>query len=483
MPVKLTEKLVDKAIADAKAGEKYDLTDSGSAGLVLRAAPRGAAFLVRFMWHGTFRRVRIGTTPMISLTVARAIATSVRSLVDGHRAYPTPSWMTDQLEIHRVIERRAVAASPPPPPLTTWTFAQAREAFLAEVKRTLRPGTLTDRRGMLGIKELAHLADRPVALIKRSEIATIVAEIFTSGRERHAGKLAEVIRPMWSWLADEHQRHRSGVSEGIMVGLKPPKPTNRESEDDEGTYLPLPAELGRVLAIIRAGAVNGTTSDAALLLLFTSQRRRTVVTARRADFVEEDGVLVWEIPPRYMKKGRGRKRSHDLPLPEEAAAMVRRRLEKSKDGSSESPWLFPGLRPRKAGDALGHLHADSLTHTFADLPGIKMAPHDTRRGFTTYLEDILGFDQQVLKTVLDHSEGKPTTDVTDANYSKARRLNLKTTILSAWSGFLIDQAAKIELEDLALIKKQITAARVERARLSAKKKRVYLPRLGRKKAA
>lgn len=484
MPVKLTERLVDKVIADAKAGQTYDLTDTGSLGLVLRAAPRGAAFFVRFMWHGTYRRVRIGSTPLVSLTVARAIATSVRALVEAHRGYPTVEWLAEQLEVHGVIKR--TVTPPPPPPVArskTWTFAEARTAFLDEVKRTLRPGTLVDRRGMLGIAELAHLAERPVDSITRSEIATIVADIHRSGRERHAGKLAEVVRPMWTWLAEEHQRGRSGVREGIMVGLKPPKPTNREAEDNESTYLPQPAELGRVLAMFRAGVVNETTCDASLLLLFTSQRRRTVVTARRSDFVEEDDVLVWQIPPRFRKKGRGKKRSHDLPLPAEAAAMVRRRLAKAAEDESESQWLFPGLRPRKTGDAVGHLHADSLTHAFADLPGISMSPHDTRRGFTTYLEDSLGLDQQILKTVLDHSEGKAAGDVTDAAYSKARRLTLKTTILTAWSGFLTGQAAKVVLGDLAAIKTAITTARVERARLSAKKKRVYTPRPGRKKAA
>lgn len=485
MSKKLTEASVKKAIADAAAGQSYDVTDAGAAGLILRAAPRGAAWILRFMWGGSFKRLRVGAADVISLTIARAIAAAARTALREQRMCPTEVWVTEQLVIRRVIEKPAPAPLPPVALPKMWTFAQAREHFLAEVKRTLRPATFTDRRGMLGMSELTHLADRPVGLIMRADVAKIVGDIHRSGRERYAEKLAEVIRPMWTWLAEEHQRGRSGVGEGVMAGLKAPKATNRESidEEDEGTYLPLPGELGRVLAMMRSGAVNATTCDATILMLFTSQRRRTVVTARRADFIEEDGVLVWQIPPRYRKKGRGKKRSHDLPLPTEAADMVRKRLAEADEGETESPWLFPGLRPRKAGDAVGHLHADSLTHTLADLPGVTMAPHDTRRGFTTYLEDILGLDQQVLKTVLDHSEGKASNDVTDANYSKARRLRLKTTILAAWSGFLTEQAAKAVLEDLAVIKKQITAARVERARLSAKKKRTYAPRPGRKKAA
>jgi integrase len=491
VPITIIEKTVLKAISDSKAGVTKDVTDAGRSGLILRAAPRGATWLWRYMWDGKYRRLKLGPVSVINLTAARAIAAAAREYLLTQDRPLHDGWVRDQLMMRRLIARPSldVVAKPPPLPLpkpNTWTFPEAREAFLDEVKRTLRPGTLTDRRGMLGIQELAHLAEKPVALITRSEIAAIVADIFRSGRERHAGKLAEVIRPMWTWLADQHQQKLSGVREGAMVGLKPPKATNRESRDEDSTYLPLPAELGRVLAIIRAGAIHPTTSDAALLLLFTSQRRRTIVTARRSDFIEEGGVLVWQIPARFMKTGRGKKRSHDLPLPTEAAAMVRRRLANAHEAKTESPWLFPGVRPRKAGDAVGHLHADSLTHIFADLPDVTMAPHDTRRGFTTYLEDLLGLDQQILKTVLDHSEGKASNDVTDAAYSKARRLKLKTTILTAWSGFLMEKASKVVLEDLAVIKKAITAARVERARLSAKNPRPKRSRPGRyqpKKAA
>lgn len=487
MPVRLTEKSVAKAITDSTAGKSYDVTDAGAPGLILRAAPRGAAWIVRFMWDGSFKRLKLGPVAMIDLVSARSIATSARELLATTRDMPNEHWVREQLLRRRIIEAPPLDRPPPPPPKpTTWTFSEAREQYLAEVKRTLRPATLADKRGMLNIGEVDHLAGQPVGAISLAAMATIVAEIHRSGRERYAGKLAEVIRPMWTWLALPAQQIKSGVLGAPMAELRAPEDTNSEhvtghdDEGDEGTYLPPPEELGRMLALARAGVVHETMADAALLLLFTAQRRRTVVNARAAQFAEEDGVLVWKIPGRFRKTGRTKKgqakpRSHDLPLPEEAAAMVRRRLE----AKTESGWLFPGIRPRRRGDDVKQLGADSLTHLFADLPGITMSPHDTRRGFVTYLEDVLGLDQQVLKVVLDHSEGKSGRDVTDAHYSKARRLKLKTTILTAWSGFLTEQASKAVLLDAAAIKKAITESRNHRARLSAKNprpKRVRPPR-------
>lgn len=468
MPVKLTEKAVAKALTDSAAGKSYDLTDAGAAGLILRAAPRGASWIVRFMWDGRFRRLKIGPVGMIDLTAARSIATAARELLATTPELPNDHWLRYQLLRRRIIEAPPADRPPPPPPRpTTWIFTEAVEQYLAEVKRTRREATWRDRRGMLGISELKPLSQRPVGSIQRREIATIVADIHRSGRERHAAHLCEVIRPMWSWLAADVQQLRSGVLGTDMALLRPPERTNREGEAAT-THLPAIAELGRLLALIRAQVVDATLSDALLLLLYTVQRRRAVASARVADFVEEeDGSLTWQLPPLHRKTGRGKARSHDLPLPDAVAAMVRRRIEAAAKAEHESPWLFPALRPRRRGDATSHIHADSLTHALADLPGIVASPHDLRRGFATHLEELAGMPLAMLKTVLDHSEGQAPGDVTDVHYSRARRLGPKAAILAQWSTLIEGAAAKQQPVDVAAVKKAITKSRTARAKKKA----------------
>lgn len=468
MPVKLTEKAVAKAIADSAAGKTYDVTDVGAAGLILRAAPRGAVWLIRFMWSGTFKRVKLGPVSLIDLTAARSIATAARELLATTPDYPNDHWLRDQLLRRRIIEAPPSDRPPPPPPKpATWTLAEATEQYLAEVKRTRREATWRDRRGMLGIAELKPLAPRPVGSITRRELATIVADIHRSGRERHAAHLCEVVRPMWTWLAADAQQIRSGVLGTDMALLRPPERTNREGEAAT-THLPAIAELGRLLALIRAQVVDATLSDALMLLLYTVQRRRAVASARIADFVtEEDGSLTWQLPPLHRKTGRGKSRTHDLPLPDAVAAMVRRRIEANKKREDVSPWLFPALRPRRKGDAVAHIHADSLTHALADLPGIVASPHDLRRGFATHLEELVGMPLAMLKAVLDHSEGQAPGDVTDVHYSRARRLKPKAAILAAWSTLIEGAAAKVALGDVAALRKAITASRTARAKKKA----------------
>lgn len=458
MSKKLTEAAVKKAVADSAAGQSYDVTDAGTAGLILRAAPRGAVWIYRHMWEGSFRRLKLGPVSMIDLTAARSIATSARELLATTSDMPNEHWLRDQLLKRRIIESPPLDRPPPPPPKpTTWTYAQAVEQYLAEVKRTRRERTWSDRRDMLNIAEMKHLADRAVGSITRREIATIVADIHRTGRERHAAHLCEAVRPMWTWLAGDAQQLRSGVLGADMSLLRAPEKTNREGDEEDG-YVPPPSELGRLLAIAQADVVDAVLADALLLTLYTAQRRRSVVNARLTDFVDEpDGDLTWAIAPIHRKTGRGKKRTHDLPLTATPAAMVRRRIAAAQaDNKNESPWLFPARRPRRAGDVVTHIHADSLTHLLDALPGSSAAPHDIRRGFTTHLEDETGLDASELKLVLDHSEGKSGDDVTEKHYSRARRLARKAAILAPWAALLEKQASAAKLGDLDALGKAIT---------------------------
>lgn len=464
MATRLTEASIKKAIAAALAGERYDVFDAAAPGLVLRVAPRGAIWGLKFGWVGGTKRVKLGPVGMIDLAAARSIATAAKELLATTSDIPNEHWIRDQLIRRRIIEAPPADRPPPVSKPRTWTYSQARTAFLDEVLRTLREDTWKDRRYMLGIAELKPLDDLAVASITRLQLAGIVGDIHKSGRERHAEHLVEILRPMWAWLGEDGQQLISGVLPGSMKLLKAPKRSRRE-EDGQGTYVPPTAELGRLCALLQADVVDDTVADAGLLLLVTAQRRRTVVNARVSDFADEDGTLVWKIPPAHRKTARrlGATKTHDLPLPALAGDMVSRRIkaaaeEAQREGGRESIWLFPAMRPRRMGDSVSHLHADTLTHLLDALPGIAAAPHDVRRGFTTHGQDVLGLDEDELKIVLDHAEGKGSDDVTEGSYSKARRLKRKASMLEPWATMLAVEAAKAKLGDLDGIRSEIVEA-------------------------
>ena len=455
MAKRLSEASVKKALADGLAGQRYDVSDAGAPGLVLRVG-RAPAWAFRSTLNGTPIRLRLGGLDLFGLTVARDLASAAMLMVREERIAPTETWLSDQL-----VSRRLIAAAPPKPaPVARWTYREARDAYLEEVRRTRREATWRDRKSMLSLKELAAIEDTPVAKITRRDLAGIVAGIHRSGRERHAEHLAECLRPMWAWLGKDAQQIRSGVLGPDMSLLRAPERSTREEETGQGTYVPPVEELGRLLAIANSGVLEPVIADAILLLVYTAQRRRTVVAARRADFAEEDGVLVWKIPPAHRKTARrlGSRKSHDLPLTGDVADMIRRRLKIE----TESVWLFEQVRPRRVGDDVSHVNADSLSHALAYLPGITSSPHDVRRGLTTHGQDLLGISLGDLKLVLDHSEGHASDDVTEGSYSKARRLAQKQGILDAWAGLLDNETAKIDLGDLETLRGAMRAIRLEK---------------------
>ncbi len=149
-------------------------------------------------------------------------------------------------------------------------------------------------------------------------------------------------------------------------------------------------------------------------------------------------MLVWRIPPAHRKTAlkRGDVRTHDLPLNGAARAVVERMLMRNED----SKWLFPGLRPQKAGDVVTHINVSVLNHNTRIMPGVEASPHDFRRGYTTHTQELLDFTLFETKYVLDHNEGIDTQDVTESAYSRARRLQKKAAFLDPWIE-LVEQAA------------------------------------------
>src|SRR5690606_7035229 len=141
------------------------------------------------------------------------------------------------------------------------------------------------------------------------------------------------------------------------------------------------------------------------LLCWTAQRRRTVAEARPTEFqpVGEGGEGLWIIPPKSLKKrlrnGR-RRRPHVIPLPAPVWSRVAAHLGELPQ---DAEWMFPQIRARRAGDVMGHIDGNSISHTLQFMPGIEASPHDMRRAFATHGETRLGLLRSDTQSILDHS--------------------------------------------------------------------------------
>lgn len=109
MPIKLTEALVKQGIADAvPKGKAYDLIDAGCPGLIMRVGPRGVKFAFKFESGHKTHRITLGSTDMLKLADARAIATEARRRLVDRLGVPDDRWLEAKLrQMHKLPPKEA----------------------------------------------------------------------------------------------------------------------------------------------------------------------------------------------------------------------------------------------------------------------------------------------------------------------------------------------------------------------------------------
>lgn len=460
--ITITQSIIDKARRDARPGQpRYEIRDARSAGLILRVGPTGAGWQFRFGVSSRDLRLSLGSIDTWTLTEARKIVAAGRAMLDDRTGIPDDVWIERWL----VREGKAAASTMAPAPakpreIFLWTLAQARTAYLDDRASSLRPVTVADYRAKLTVPEIAKHDKSPVARLTRQDMAAAVAAIHRSGRETHAANVVRAITAFWSWLERDEWIGKSGVTAGVMRGLQAPDRTLDE-DDDELAYVPELAEIGRVIAIARSGALHDTIGSAVELMCWTVQRRRTIAEARPADFqpVGDGTEGLWIIPPKSLKKRlkNGRKRRpHVIPLPAPVWAKI---LEQLARIPRDAVWMFPQIRARRAGDEMGHVDSNTLSHTLQFMPGIQATPHALRRAFATHGESRLGLLRPDTKSILDHADG--AGDVTGGHYALHDKTHRTWPIMRIWVEALqpeIEKAAAA-LEPVEQIKTAMAAAK------------------------
>ncbi len=477
MAVKLKQERVDTLVAECRPGmTPRDVIDAGGPGLILRLKPRGAHWGLKFERADRTLRLKIGTPGILNLEQARHIAGKARSYLDaGGLVAPGEEWLRD-----RYVELGLAHLRPPrdevlisafmesAPKLMLWRFDEARDAFLAEVKRTLRHDTWVDYKAMLHIPEVEPLLLQQVRTITMQHLAVIVAGIHASGRERKAEKLASVLRPMWTFLVEAGRQHLTGVTTPMPL-LKAPKRSAeakpRSNGKVPGSYVASASDIGHAVAVARSGALDRSLSVAMELMVATGQRRRPVAGALLVDFVpwvEMPGWGIWSMGPSHRKTAAKRldKNRHVVPLPPALWTRIQEQMDRAATVGSD--YLFPQVRARRAGGKVdGHLSAASLNHRLIDM-GLKASPHDLRRGLSTACQNRLRIARDDVKLIIDHNEGIPSNDVLEAHYTVHDRLDRKGPVMEAWWPWLEAQVAATALPDLATLKGEIARRRRER---------------------
>ena len=483
----------------------YELTDTIQRGLKLRVQPRGPTYFARVQHKGQEFRVRVGRIDAWGLAHARKACAAIVEHVSTGNGVPSDEWieLKRQSYLHADARRsgRTDAAAPYVPnvmprqaAVTTWTFAEAREAYTAWLKAemaegNLAPATVQNYSKVLTCPAVRGFGDRPVAHMKASDLAEVVEGLVKEGKRNQANDVSRNVKRLFRWLAEPAQEVGSGVQEGVMDRVRAPKLKGVK----ERQHFPSLGEVGMLLAIARSsGLLNPAVAGALHLSVWTAQRRLSIVTAHVADFEpwrDEPGWGLWRCRHRKTPRARDTGKPHVIPLPPACWRVVGAYLAWHRlEYGETTAWAFPQQRRARAGTTGGmtHIAADTLSHTMTAIPGSESSPHDMRRALSSAVQDKAAIHVALVGHILDHANDRESVRQSDGStrrYTEAEMLVFKRPVMEAWERLLEQAATASVLLPPDEFKAQLVRRRAEQRGVDVEADRARLRAVSARKGA
>lgn len=292
------------------------------------------------------------------------------------------------------------------------TLGFVADAYLKRAKTRLKPRSYEETKRHL-LKDWKPLADRPLASIKRADVAAHL-NIVSDGKPVAGNRARAALSAMFTWAMGE------GLSEiNPVVGTnKPAEETSRE----------------RILTAVELKAIWDSAGDddygtIIKLLILTGQRRDEVGALNEGELDLASGM--WTIPGGKATSGRTTKNSvaQEVPLSPLAISLIEE-------------------KPRQAGRALlfgrgskgfsGWSASKKRLDARIAAAGIKVNPwrlHDLRRTAATTMAENLSVQPHVIESILNHVSGHKAGPA--GIYNRATYRNEKRDALDRWADFVV----------------------------------------------
>ncbi len=487
---------------DAGLKVTYEISDTVTRGLRLRVQPRGPVFFARVQYQGGEYRVRIGRIDAWGLAHARTTCAAIIRHISTGNGVPSDEWIELQRQALVAADARKKgrtdAAIPYVPevmprqaPATTWSYAEAREAYVAWLRSEqeqghLAPATVRNYSKVLTCPAMLAFEGKAVARLVAADLAEVVEGLVKEGKRNQANDVSRNLKRMFRWLSEPAQERGSGVREGVMDRVRAPKITGTKRRQ----HFPTLDEAGLILATAQAsGILNPAVGAAVHLSVWTAQRRLSIVTAQVEDFEVwegEPGWGLWRCQHRKTPRAKATGKPHVIPLPPACWRVLTAYLAWHRlkyDGST--PWAFPQQRLGKAGQTkrVGHIAEDTLSHTMVAIPGSKSSPHDMRRVLSSSVQDLAAIHIALVGHVLDHADdqvGVRQTDGTTRRYTEAEMLGFKRPVMEAWERLLEPAAAAAVLLPREELKAELICLRAKQRGVDRETERARLKKVNRK---
>lgn len=275
-----------------------------------------------------------------------------------------------------------------------------------------------------------HFGDKPINMLKRTEIANLLDEI--SERSKSAAvKAHKWLRKLLSWAVE-----RGDIPASPMANMGPPHRDGKRKRVLRG------AELR---AVWKASDELGEPFASFLkMLMLTGQRLREVAGANWSEINLDKAE--WVIPGDRTKNGR----DHCCPLPPQAIALLKSRFPAQENRSGllftttgETPISgFSKVKARLDSIIARALAESGQTHLPAIQPWVY---HDLRRSFSTGVQ-ALGFPIEHTEACLNHVSG--TRGGLAAIYQLHEYKVEKAVVMAAWAKHIDTLVSDVRLTGL-----------------------------------
>ena len=430
---------------------RYDVTDSGGAGVQLRVMPSGAKrWYFRFYWRNKRQRLGLGQWPGVGLAQARARARKAREVLDEgidprkagivkrtnaraaspveHALGPVSQAASTQPAIGAAaipnVARRPTDLSDDPenvPKDSHSVLFLAHEFYHRHVVKERKRRRPAYVKRVLNADVLPEWSDRDARTITSREVIELLDKIVDRGSPVMANRTANILSQMFMYGI-----HRATVADSPVKLMYRPGGTEKPAERALSE-----AELKVFLLNCKTVCRTRRSGHILVILLLTMQRRQELALAKKTEFDLENRT--WSIPDEHAKKGRG----HVLPLSDWAVDEIRCLM----GISNGSPYLLPrrdGLKP--INPMLITRSVERLTHRFQAVGIGPFTPHDLRRTGRTGLAS-LGIEDEVAERILNHQKKGMKRVYDRFAYSLQKR-----DAIEKWATYLSDLLAQAQRE-------------------------------------
>jgi integrase len=397
------DRLSDAKVRSAKpAAQPYKLYDGG--GLFLLVHPNGSRYWrLKYRFGYKEKLFAIGVYPDVTLSEARAKALDARRIV-SEGADP-------------VIERRRHRANSATS--AAETFQAMAEEWMASRTDVWSPSYREAVQSALAANLYAQLGQLPI----RSISVPVLREALLLMERRGALVALRKVR-MWASMVF---RYAIATGRAENDPAAPLRGTFKAHKGGHFAALTKPSELGQLLARIRDYDGSIITRCGLLLLAYTFTRTTELRASEWTEF-GLDGAS-WTIPAERMKTDV----SHYVPLSRQALQI----LVEIRALTGSSRWVFPNER-----NSQKPMSENTMLYALYRLGYHGRATvHGFRASASTILNEVLGFDKDVVERQLAHKEPNKVR----AAYNRAEYLAERREMMQRWADYIDDIASRSAL--------------------------------------